>query len=157
MIPWLTTVSAEVGVTDGTGVMDVHARVNAARDQATSTDESEEGDESARNVSDEAGFCLGDGVDFAVAGRTDHVCRLTSHRHNCRHNDRPVCRHRAMVLHRLRRSEWAGGRHTPNSLGVAGRGGRRGPMVGGDNACTLASHQAICLFFEALNLLLEVL
>jgi len=52
----LAAVSAQVVVAVGASVVNIHAGVNAARDQTASTETSQQCDDDARDVGDDAGL-----------------------------------------------------------------------------------------------------
>jgi hypothetical protein len=110
----LASVSSEIGAACCARVMDVHALVDTAWNQAASEPTAESGDEKSRHVGDQAGSFVGPRVDFAAARRTDGVSRMwTEWNYSC--YDVLCCEYR------LLRSQWCCCVDTIDGLCVARR------------------------------------
>lgn len=110
--------TSQVSFTVRTGVMDIHALVDATRNQAATKPTSQQRYDDTRDISDHAGLGFRRRVYFSVAMRTNCVSRLRPKWDDSGDYGRPVC----VSLRRCERTGW---RYASDVLRVSGRRVRR--------------------------------
>lgn len=79
--------SAQIRLAIGARVMHIHAVVDATRNETAAQDTSEQGNEEAGQVGDDAGLSACLSVHFGSTIWTHQMCGLPANGHHCRHND----------------------------------------------------------------------
>lgn len=114
----LSSMTSQIRFTIWASVMNIHALVDATRNQAATQPTSQQRYYDSRDISDHARFCLCRCIYFGMAMRANRVGRVRPDRNNGGNYGRSICVS-------LRWRKWTGRRNSSYILGISGRCVRR--------------------------------